>query len=79
MKLIGWIGTQLLAWCAVPQVIETIQRGSAEGINPWFLGMWGVGEILTLWYVYATIGKDWPLLVNYTINLTCIGILLVYL
>lgn len=79
MKLIGWLGTQLLAWCAVPQVIETVQRGSLEGVNPLFLAMWGVGEILTLWYVYVTIGKDWPLLVNYGINLTCIGILLVYL
>ena len=79
IKVIGWIGTQLLAWCALPQVISTVKAGTAGDINPMFLAMWGIGEILTLIYVYRTVGTDWPLLTNYSINLTCIGILCYYL
>ena len=79
IKITGWIGTQLLAWCAIPQVYTAVSTGSADGLNPIFLTMWGFGEILTLLYVYKTIGLDMPLITNYTINLTCIGILLAYL
>lgn len=75
----GWVGTQLLAWCALPQVIAVVQSGSAQGLNPWFLSMWGIGEIFTIIYVYKSRGLDWPLLTNYTINLTLVGILVLYL
>lgn len=79
VNISGWAGNQLLAWCALPQVIHTVQTGSAEGLNPWFIGMWGVGEILALIYAIFALNAAKPLLVNYIINLTCIGILIAYM
>ncbi|PCI45806.1 MAG: hypothetical protein COB41_00620 [Proteobacteria bacterium] len=78
IKIIGWIGTQLLAWCALPAVIQVVSQGHAEGYNFWFISMWGLGELLTAIYVYMKHGLDKPLLFNYGINLAFIIIIMYY-
>jgi uncharacterized protein with PQ loop repeat len=66
MEAIGWIGGLLLATCVVPQVIDCLRKGHAEGIDKFMLWMWGSGELLMVVYVWPT-GKL-PLLVNYLVN-----------
>ena len=77
-KAIGWIGTQLLAFCALPAAIQVIIQGHAEGYSPIFIGMWGLGELLCFYYV-LTEYKDLPLLINYFLNLAFIGIIVYHM
>lgn len=79
IRAIGWIGTQLLAFCAVPAVIQVIYQGHAEGYSFWFIAMWLLGEILTLIYVYVKHNKDLPLLLNYFLNIIFISIIIAYM
>jgi hypothetical protein len=74
---IGWLGTQLLAWCALPALIDVVSKRDGSGYDIWFLLMWGLGELLTAIYVYNK-HKDWPLLINYTLNLAFISIIVCY-
>lgn len=77
-RFIGWSGTQLLAFCGLPAAIQVIQQGHAEGYSGTFIGMWGIGELLCLIYVYNRY-KDWPLLVNYLLNLTFLSVIVYYM
>lgn len=77
-KAIGWIGTQLLAWCALPAVLQVTSQGHADGYSVPFLLMWGFGELLTAYYVYKEHGFDKPLLINYFLNLAFISIIVYY-
>lgn len=76
MDIIGWGGSTLLAFCGLPQVIETIRRGNTEGISTVFLWVWGIGEVLTFIYVFPRL--DVPLLFNYSANILFITIILKY-
>lgn len=76
---IGWLGTQLLAWCGLPAVIQVISQGHANGYSPLFIAMWGMGEIFTLVYVVKKHSADRPLVINYLINLLFICIIGIYL
>ena len=67
MEALGWIGGSLLAVCGIPQAIQAMKDGHANGLNWGFIGMWGMGEIFTLAYVFPKL--DWPLLFNYSVNL----------
>jgi uncharacterized protein with PQ loop repeat len=76
MTQIGWIGSTLLAWCGLPQVIKAIRDGHATGVSGVFLTMWLIGELCVLIYVLPS--GDKPLIVNYTLNLVLAGILTFY-
>lgn len=79
IELTGWLGGVLLAWCAVPQVIQCVKQGHAQGVSWAFLGMWGIGEILTLIYVlYSRTEVDLPLVFNYSVNTVFIGVIAWY-
>ena len=78
LDYIGWLGTQLLAWCGLPAAIQVIDQGHANGYSIWFLLMWGLGEILCLIYTYHKY-RDLPLFFNYSLNLVFISIICYYL
>ncbi len=79
MEIIGWIGGTLLAFCGVPQLIKTYKSKCAMDISWWFLGMWGVGEVLTLAYIIdnnlLSGIYQYPLLANYFFNTIIISVI----
>jgi uncharacterized protein with PQ loop repeat len=76
MEYIGWIGGILLAFCGLPQAIESYKLGHSRGLTWGFLIMWGVGELFTIVYVIPK--WHWPLIFNYTANIIFIGIIVYY-
>ena len=76
MENIGWIGSILLAFCGLPQAIESIKTKSSEGLTWGFIGMWFIGEICT--FVYILPRLDLPLLFNYTANIIFLSIIIFY-
>ncbi len=79
VKVSGWIGAACFALCGLPQAIQVVGQGHADGVNSWFIGLWFAGEIFSIFYVYFTHGLDKPLFANYTLNLVFISIILYYL
>ena len=73
---LGWLGGGMLAVCGIPQAIQCIRDKHARGLNWGFVGLWGMGEILTLAYVFPKL--DWPLIVNYSINLAFLAPIVYY-
>jgi uncharacterized protein with PQ loop repeat len=76
METIGWIGSILLAFCGLPQAIESFKTKNSDGLTWSFLIMWGVGEIFTVIYIIPK--WHWPLIFNYTANIMFVGIILYY-
>jgi uncharacterized protein with PQ loop repeat len=76
MEYIGWIGSILLAFCGLPQAIESYKTKNSDGLTWGFLGMWGMGEIFTIIYILPK--WHWPLIFNYTANIIFIAIILYY-
>jgi uncharacterized protein with PQ loop repeat len=76
MEYIGWIGSILLAFCGLPQAIESYRTKNSDGLTWGFLIMWGVGEIFTIIYILPK--WHWPLIFNYTANLVFISVILYY-
>lgn len=76
MEIIGWIGSVLLAFCGLPQAIESYKTKSSAGLTWGFLLMWFVGEIFTVIYIIPK--WHWPLLFNYTANIIFLSIILYY-
>jgi len=76
MENIGWIGSILLAFCGLPQAIESYKTKSSEGLTWGFIGMWFIGEICT--FVYILPKMDLPLLLNYTANIIFLSIIIFY-
>ena len=72
----GWIGSILLAICAVPLAWRSLRDKHSNGVDGLFLIIWGLGEILTLTYVLYK--WDLPLILNYGLNLVFIGIVVYY-
>ena len=77
MKLIGWLGSIMLAICTAPQAWQSYVTKSSEGISLQFLLLWLGGEILTLIYVFPK--KDYPLIMNYILNIFLICVILRYI
>jgi uncharacterized protein with PQ loop repeat len=65
--LIAWIGAFFLALCGLPQAALCWKNGNARGMDPYFLAMWLMGELLM--FAYVVYLGDWPLTVNYGLNL----------
>lgn len=78
-KFIGALGAFLLAFCGLPAMLDVVDKGTAEGYSTMFIGMWGMGELLTAYYVYRRHGFDKPLMFNYILNLTFISIIMYYM
>jgi uncharacterized protein with PQ loop repeat len=76
MENIGWLGSILLAFCGLPQAVESIKTKSSEGLTWGFIGMWFLGEILTFIYILPKL--DLPLLFNYTANIIFLSIIIFY-
>jgi uncharacterized protein with PQ loop repeat len=75
-ELSGWLGSILLAFCGLPQAVDSFRRKSSEGVTWGLLGMWGLGEVLTLAYVVPKL--EWPLLFNYSMNIIFISVITYY-
>lgn len=78
LKIIGWLGAQLLAWCAAPAAIQVLSQGHANGYSGMFIAMWLLGEILCLIYVYFSY-KDKPLMLNYLLNIVFISVIVYHM
>jgi uncharacterized protein with PQ loop repeat len=76
MENIGWVGSILLAFCGLPQAIESYKTKSSEGLTWGFIGMWFIGEICT--FIYILPKMDLPLLLNYTANIIFLSIIIFY-
>ena len=76
MDNIGWIGSILLAFCGLPQAIESFKTKNSDGLTWGFLIMWGVGELFTIVYIIPK--WHWPLIFNYTANIIFISIIVYY-
>lgn len=76
MEYIGWIGSILLAFCGLPQAIESYKTKNSDGLTWGFLIMWGVGELFTIVYIIPK--WHWPLIFNYTANIIFISIIVYY-
>ena len=76
MELIGWLGSILLAFCGLPQAIESYKTKSSEGLTWGFIGMWFIGEILTIIYILPQMVL--PLIFNYTANIIFLSIIIYY-
>jgi uncharacterized protein with PQ loop repeat len=76
METIGWIGSILLAFCGLPQAIESYKTKSSEGLTWGFLFMWFMGEILTIIYILPQMVL--PLLFNYTANVIFLSVIIYY-
>ena len=76
MEQIGWLGSILLAFCGLPQAVESIRTKSSEGLTWGFISMWFIGEIMT--FIYILPKMDLPLLFNYTANIIFLAIIIYY-
>ena len=71
-----WIGSTLLALCAVPQVLHCIRYKNADGVDWLFILMWLFGEIILL--IYMLPKNEYALISNYILNIICLGIIIYY-
>ena len=76
MEQIGWLGSILLAFCGLPQAIESYKTKSSEGLTWGFIGMWFIGEIMTIIYILPQMVL--PLIFNYTANIIFLAIIIYY-
>jgi len=66
MNSIGLLGSLLLTFSALPELVRTIKDGKCH-MGWGFLIMWLLGEIFCVFYGFDL--KEIPLIVNYTFNL----------
>ena len=76
MELLGWIGSGLLAFCAVPEAYLAWRR-KGSSLTWTFLSIWWLGEVLILIPVLIDV-KVGFLLFNYIINILLISIIMYY-
>lgn len=76
LEVVGWVGSMLLAFCALPQAVESWRTKSSRGVTWGLLWMWGLGEILTFAYVWPKM--EIPLLFNYSVNIALLGVIVYY-
>ncbi len=72
-EIVGWMGSILFAICALPQVIHTFKTKKVDDLNEFFIWLWFLGEVFTLWYIIIDDITNQvyhvPLYFNYTFNL----------
>lgn len=73
---IGWLGSIMLAICAIPQAYTCWKQGHANGLDWSLLILWGGGELIT--FVYVVPKLDWPLICNYGANIIAMSVIVWY-
>jgi uncharacterized protein with PQ loop repeat len=76
MEMLGWLGSILLAFCGLPQAIESYKTKSSDGLTWGFIAMWFIGEIFT--FIYILPKMDLPLMFNYTANIIFLSIIIYF-
>jgi uncharacterized protein with PQ loop repeat len=76
MEIFGWLGSVMLAFCGLPQAIESYKTKNSDGLTWGFLLMWLFGEVFTFVFIFPTMIL--PLVFNYTANLIFVGIIIYY-
>jgi len=74
--MIGYLGSALLAYCGVPELIRTFREKKCH-LGWGFLLMWFFGEVFVLYHVLTTV-KDSALLLNYISNCVILTLMLYY-
>jgi uncharacterized protein with PQ loop repeat len=72
---IGWVGSVAFAVCGLPQAWECFKNRSARGINPYFIGLWFIGEICYVVSVLMKFGWVHWMMFNYTVNIFSITVI----
>lgn len=78
LEIVGWVGSMLFAFCALPQLILTVKQKHAKGLSWGFINMWAMGEILCFIYVFMQPQVQIPLLANYVLNFAMLCIIIYY-
>lgn len=76
METMGWLGSVLLAFCGLPQAVESYRTKNSDGLTWGFLLMWFFGEVFTFVFILPTMLL--PLVFNYTANLIFLCVILYY-
>ena len=71
----GLIGSLLLTFCGVPELIRTLKNGRCD-LGWGFLLMWFFGEVMCTLYGFDL--NEIPLIINYTFNLFVSGTMLYF-
>lgn len=75
MNTIGLVGSLLLTFSGVPELVRTVKIGKC--FMGWgFLFMWFVGVLLCTFYSISL--NEIPLIVNYSFNLLVSGLMIMY-
>lgn len=77
-EVIGWIGGFLFAISPIPQARRSLREGHSRGIEWGTLWYWQIGEICSLYYLYAKDALLWPLIVQYVSNIFFISIIIYF-
>jgi len=72
---IGWLGSICFAACGIPQAIRCARQGHADGLSPWFLAFWLLGEVCYVAAVLMEFGWVGWMMVNYIVNLICLFVI----
>lgn len=75
MELISYVGSFLLAFCGLPELIRTIRNKRCD-IGYGMLLSWLIGEILVL--IYTVSKQEYALVINYSINTLIVSIMCYY-
>jgi uncharacterized protein with PQ loop repeat len=75
MNEVGLIGSLLLTFCGLPELIRTLKNRRCD-IGWGFLLMWFFGELLCLFYGLDL--NEVPLLINYLSNLVIVSVMLYF-
>lgn len=75
MNNIGLIGSLLLTFCAVPELIRTIKDRKCH-VGWGFLLMWFFGEIFCFFYGLQL--AEIPLIINYTFNFFVVSLMVYF-
>ena len=78
IEALGYVSGLSLAICGLPQAIQSWRTGNSQGISPYFLWLWGLGEVGMTIYTLLKIGFDKPLLLNYIFNIVLIIFIMRY-
>lgn len=73
---LAWVGSILLALCAIPQAFMSYRNGHSDGISWGFVLLWFFGEVFTIGYVIKESAV--PLIVNYAANILFLLIIIRY-
>lgn len=77
VEIIGWLGSILLTFCSLPQLIKSLKTRKVNDFSGLFLSLWFFGELLMLIYIVCgSIPISIPLLINYLFNTIIVLILI---